>query len=98
MVKLLIDLNFQGSLQYGSYIGGSFHDAASCIAIDKIGGVIYVAGTTISSNFQPATYPQINGPGIRDSFMLAFNATSGIRTISFQSFNRSCHILQSCGS
>ncbi len=69
-------LNATGSaLLYSTYLGGSFDDGGSGIAVD-VSGNAYVIGTTFSSNF-PMTGPlqPTFGGGNSDAFVAKLNAT-----------------------
>lgn len=69
-------LNPEGTaLIYSSYLGGSFDDLASAIAVDRLGNV-YVAGSTGSTNFPTRTPFQAKKRGaafVEDSFVTKVN-------------------------
>ena len=65
-----------GSLVYSTYLGGSGHDVGSGIALDASGNV-YLAGTTISSNF-PTTAGAFQPTGVSDAFVAKLNAAGSV--------------------
>ncbi|MEN3040989.1 MAG: SBBP repeat-containing protein [Bacteroidia bacterium] len=64
-----------GDLLYGTYIGGSTGDEASCIAVDALGKA-YVGGFTFSTNFPtvPGSFDLTAGSG-GSGFLVKLNAT-----------------------
>ena len=72
-------LNAAGSqLDYGTYLGGSKEDAATAVALDRGGEVIYVGGYTSSPDFPVtalAAQPRLNGS--TNGFLCAIEVRSG---------------------
>ena len=62
------ELSDNGSLLYGSYLGGGGDDIGWDIAVDNRGGV-YLTGETRSSNFPTATPIQAGNAGNIDAFV-----------------------------
>ena len=70
----VLKLNATGSaLVYSTYVGGSFIDTASSVAIDATGNA-YVAGATRSTNFPTANALQGAFSGTEDAFVFKLNA------------------------
>ena len=75
----LVELNQQGVVVYGSYLGGSGADFATGIAVDAVGDV-YVAGYTGQSGSSPSLnfpatpfgYQPHYGGGLSDGFVSKF--------------------------
>jgi hypothetical protein len=69
-------LNTHGThIEYSTFLGGSGHDSANSVAVDKFGQA-YVAGSTISANFPTlnAYQPKFGG-GNHDAFMVKLHPT-----------------------
>ncbi len=72
------------ALKYSTYLGGTYDDVASAIAIDA-GGNVYIAGGTVSANFpttQGAIQTQIRGTGSAGRYRgdAVFSKFSGFTT------------------
>jgi hypothetical protein len=68
-------LNWNGTLSYSTYLGGSDQDTAAGVGIDSSGNA-YVAGRTRSSDFPVTTGAfQTTAPGSQDGFVTKLNAT-----------------------
>ncbi|HEY3884634.1 MAG TPA: SBBP repeat-containing protein, partial [Vicinamibacterales bacterium] len=63
-----------GSLQYGTYIGGSSDDYANGVALDASGNA-YVTGQTFSSDFSTLNPAQPNLSGSADAFLVRFDTS-----------------------
>lgn len=66
-------------LDYSTYLGGNSADEARCLAMDAAGN-LYIAGSTISTNFPVANAVQaaFNGPAsIEDIFITKLSASTG---------------------
>lgn len=61
------------TLVYSSYLGGGFGDGGLAIAVDSAGNV-YVAGTTLSSNFPTVNPVQAMNNGSQEGFVTKINA------------------------
>jgi hypothetical protein len=62
------------ALIYSTYLGGSFDDRVSSIAVDSTGAV-YVTGNTNSTNFPTASPAQSANAGAPDAFVTKLNAS-----------------------
>ena len=73
------------SLQYATYLGGMFHDAANGVAVDAAGDA-YVAGTTSSPDFPISNAANTQGPqnGQMEAFLARFTASRPVY----------CHLLR----
>ncbi len=60
------------ALSYSTYLGGSFADVGSAIAVDPFGNA-YVTGLTASLNFPLKNPIQANNRGNNDAFIAKFN-------------------------
>ena len=65
--------NFDGSLAYSTYLGGSGTDGATAIAVDGEGNA-YVAGSTTSGDFPTVRAFQGTKPGSSAAFVAKLNA------------------------
>ena len=70
------------ALVYSTYLGGSFIDSASGIAVDPSGNV-YVAGYTLSTNFPTVSPLQSTLKGASNAFIAKINAAGSTRRWTF---------------
>ena len=61
------------TLVYSTYLGGGFGDGGQAIAVDSAGNV-YVAGTTLSTNFPTVNPLQSKNAGSQEGFVTKINA------------------------
>lgn len=59
------------SLDFSTYLGGSFTDSALGVAVDNSG--VYVTGLTASNGFPTVDAPQATPGGLSDAFITKFN-------------------------
>jgi hypothetical protein len=64
-------------LVYATYLGGSYYDAATAVALDASGSA-YVTGTTISSDFPTRAPFQPTLAGDEDCFVTKLNASGSV--------------------
>lgn len=78
-------LNQTGNgLIFSTFIGGGDQDQAFCITVDPYGS-IYIAGTTISTDFPMVnSYNSTNGGGYGDGFIAKFNSAGS--ALSYSTF------------
>lgn len=69
----VVKLNANGTLSYGTYLGGSSYDEGEGIAVDSAGNA-YVTGYTDSSDF-PTERPLRAKSGLTDAFVAKLNAS-----------------------
>jgi hypothetical protein len=62
-----------GALLYSTYLGGSYDDNATAIAVDS-GGTVYLTGSTYSPDFPTASPAQGASGGGQDAFVARLNA------------------------
>ena len=79
----------QASLIYGSYLGGSYQDEGSAVAVDAY-GMAYITGGTYSRDFPvtPGAYqtgPQ-GPPGTGDGFVAKFNPAASSNTLLYSTY------------
>ena len=68
-------LNTAGSgIAYSTYLGGTFDDRGSSIAVDS-SGAAYIAGNTLSTNFPVLSALQGTKAGAQDAFVTKLNST-----------------------
>lgn len=61
------------TIVYSTYLGGGFGDGGQAIAVDSAGNV-YVAGTTLSTNFPTVNPLQSTNAGSQEGFVTKINA------------------------
>jgi hypothetical protein len=61
------------TIVYSTYLGGGFGDGGLAIAVDSVGNV-YVAGTTLSTNFPTVNPLQSMNAGSQEGFVTKINA------------------------
>jgi len=68
-----------GGVQYATFIGGHFEDAATAIALDS-GGQAWVTGITYSTDFPVGSngFQQKHAGGFGDAFVVSLNGSGGI--------------------